>query len=196
MRYTPRMIVHPQSMPVPAVIGLVNGWGTQPRLQAQEQDHPFPPSATVQELLDLPGLPEFATSERQLRRLADALYPVFAADSAAARASLVNDLLERCRVRPAVAAAGGRVEEVWVVTHDRDALLAAASVCLRGLLAGHGPDRLGTCAGVRCADAYVDASPGGHRRYCSITCQNRNRVAAFRRRRAAAKSVDPQSRQA
>ena len=36
----------------------------------------------------------------------------------------------------------------------------------------------------RCADAYVDASPGAHRRYCSVTCQNRERVAAFRRRRS------------
>jgi predicted RNA-binding Zn ribbon-like protein len=92
-----------------------------------------------------------------------------------------------------VASANARVDEVWVVGNDRDALLAAASVCLRELLVEQGADRLGTCAGVRCADAYVDASPGGHRRYCSITCQNRNRVAAFRRRRAAAKSVDRES---
>jgi predicted RNA-binding Zn ribbon-like protein len=42
---------------------------------------------------------------------------------------------------------------------------------------------LGTCAGTRCADAYADLSPTGHKRFCSLNCQNRNRVAAFRAKR-------------
>ncbi|WP_374119541.1 CGNR zinc finger domain-containing protein [Streptomyces sp. RKAG290] len=47
---------------------------------------------------------------------------------------------------------------------------------------------MGTCAGERCVDVYIDQSPGGRRRFCSVTCQNRTRVAAFRSRRAAASS--------
>ena len=35
----------------------------------------------------------------------------------------------------------------------------------------------------QCADVYVDASPTHDRRYCSVTCQNRARVAAYRARR-------------
>jgi len=32
-------------------------------------------------------------------------------------------------------------------------------------------------------NSYIDASPGGQRRFCSVTCQNRARVAAWRQRR-------------
>ncbi|MFI7320176.1 CGNR zinc finger domain-containing protein [Streptomyces venezuelae] len=46
--------------------------------------------------------------------------------------------------------------------------------------------RIGTCTGGHCADVYVDQSPGGRRRFCSVTYQNRARVAAFRSRWAAA----------
>ena len=67
----------------------------------------------------------------------------------------------------------------------RDALLAAAAVTLHTQLVEHDPERLGTCASTRCGDVFVDASPGAHRRFCSVTCQNRERVAAFRRRRKA-----------
>ena len=50
-------------------------------------------------------------------------------------------------------------------------------------MSGPGLRRLGTCAGTRCADAYADLSPAGHKRFCSLNGQNRNRVAAFRAKR-------------
>ena len=65
----------------------------------------------------------------------------------------------------------------------RQALLAAAALTLRHQLAHHDPDRLGVCSGQRCADAYIDASPRQSRRFCSVTCQNRARVAAWRQRK-------------
>jgi predicted RNA-binding Zn ribbon-like protein len=55
---------------------------------------------------------------------------------------------------------------------------------VRAQLAEHDPQRLGTCAARGCGDAFVDTSPGAHRRFCSVTCQSRERVAAFRRRKA------------
>src|ERR1700684_3913036 len=64
----------------------------------------------------------------------------------------------------------------------RDALLAAAALTVRDQLAGHDPDRVGVCSGRRCADAFIDASPAGQRRFCSVTCQNRARIAAWRHR--------------
>jgi len=42
---------------------------------------------------------------------------------------------------------------------------------------------MGVCSGHRCADAYIDTSPAGRRRFCSVTCQSRARVAAWRRQR-------------
>jgi predicted RNA-binding Zn ribbon-like protein len=69
------------------------------------------------------------------------------------------------------------------VDEPRDALLAAAALTLRHQLAQHDPDRIGVCTGRNCADAYIDASPAGQRRFCSVTCQNRARVAAWRQRR-------------
>ena len=178
-------------MPMALLVDLVNGWGTAPRAAADGRE--APPPAWLAERYGVPVAlergadrlqPVFAADPTALARVADRLYPVFAADGAGEQAALVSDLLARTGVRPALGAAGGRVTAAWLVPRERDALLAAAAVGLRAQLAEHGPDRLGTCADVRCGDAYVDASPGGHRRFCSVTCQNRARVAAFRRRRA------------
>jgi hypothetical protein len=180
------MVVLSQRMSVDALVALVNGWGAEPRRLAGEQALPYPSPRPVLEALELP---ESSTDERRLRGLADAVYPVFAAAATIDRVRLVDDLLARSQVRPAVESDGEQVRGTWVVARARDALWAAAAVSLREQLVGSGPDRLGICAGDRCGDAYVDTSPGGHRRFCSITCQNRNRVAAFRRRQAASKSV-------
>jgi predicted RNA-binding Zn ribbon-like protein len=45
-------------------------------------------------------------------------------------------------------------------------------------------DRVGRCEAEDCARAYLDTSKNGSRRFCSITCQNRVKAAAYRRRRA------------
>lgn len=98
-------------------------------------------------------------------------------------------LLAETGVRPALGVDAGRLYSGWLVAEDRNAVLASAAVALREYLAHHDARRLGMCADHRCADVYVDTSPGGRRRFCSVTCQNRTRVAAFRNRRAAEDSV-------
>jgi len=108
---------------------------------------------------------------------------IFTAAGAAERARLVTDLMTSSRISPALGVAGGRIRPEWLVPRARDAVLAAATVTLHTQLVEHDPERLGTCASARCGDVFVDASPGAHRRFCSVTCQNRERVAAFRRRR-------------
>jgi predicted RNA-binding Zn ribbon-like protein len=177
------MLIDPEVMPAAVLVDLVNDWGSAPRREAQEESLPFPSPASIAERVAI-ELPDALVSERRLRRLADALYPVFATEDPQARAALVTDLMSHLRVRPAVVAVGNRMDEAWEV-RAADVLAAAAVLTLRAQLIARGPDRLGTCAGVRCGDVFVDSSPAGHRRYCSITCQNRNRVAAFRRRLAA-----------
>jgi predicted RNA-binding Zn ribbon-like protein len=156
------MRVPVEPMPLPALVDLVNGWGTQPRSEAHEEH--LPPAA------------------RALVGLADAIHAVFVAESPTERAALVNGLLDRSGVRPALQATTAGLHEGWTA-EKRQASLAAAAVALRTQLSEHPDSRLGTCAGHRCGDIYVDASPNGQRRFCSLTCQNRARVAAFRARR-------------
>ena len=161
-------------MPMPTLVELVNGWGTVPRAKAADRDRP-----------PVAAFAGGGFTDAVLERVADRLYPVFAAGGAAERARLVSDLLTSCGVQPGLGVAGDdRIRAEWLVPRKRDALLAAAAVALHGQLVEHEPERLGTCASVRCGDAFADASPGAHRRFCSVTCQNRERVAAFRRRRA------------
>lgn len=46
-------------------------------------------------------------------------------------------------------------------------------------------ERLGLCNAPVCDRVYIDISRNGTRRFCSITCQNRVKTAAFRARKAA-----------
>ncbi|MGV9349305.1 CGNR zinc finger domain-containing protein [Streptomyces spiralis] len=176
------MSVTVQAMPVAALVWLINEWGTVPRAAAGEQDQPFPqiegpdfgiPKEFVRELHD-----------DSLQRIADRLHPIFAASTPVECAELVTKLLTVTRVRPVVDVVDERVGAAWVVDAPQHALAAAAGLALREHLAEHGFARLGVCVGRNCADVYIDASPTRDRRYCSVTCQNRARVAAFRSRRS------------
>ena len=75
--------------------------------------------------------------------------------------------------------------------HPVDAALVPmwTAICAEGIArmigAGHG-DRLGTCEATDCGRVFVDLSKNASRRFCSTTCQNRVKAAAFRRRRATA----------
>jgi predicted RNA-binding Zn ribbon-like protein len=174
------MATEVQAMPMPMLVDLVNGWGTVPRAKAGDRDRP-----PIAGFAERPGPAAAGLTDAALERVADRLYPVFAAGGAAERAGLVTDLLTSCGVQPALGVAGDRIRAGWLVPRRRDAILAAAAVALHGQLVEHEPERLGTCASTSCGDAFADASPGAHRRFCSVTCQNRERVAAFRRRRQA-----------
>jgi len=160
-------------MPVDAVVELVNGWGSVPRARAAGRPCPSDGPASTAALVTL----------------ADRLYPVFAARTATERARLVSVLMTECDLRPALRADGDHVRSAWLVPRKRDALPAAAAVALHAQLAAHDHDRLGVCASSDCGDVYVDVSPRAHRRYCSVTCQNRERVAAFRRRSASSQRL-------
>jgi predicted RNA-binding Zn ribbon-like protein len=154
------VIVEP--MDLTRVVALVNGWATMPRQIDPTNERSVPEPA--------PGV-------------ADALFGVFAAADDARRAELVTELLAETGVRPVLRTVDGRSHPSWTVDEPGRAELASAALALRAQLAAH-PGRIGVCADDKCADVYVDASPGGHRRFCSLTCQNRSRTAAFRRRRA------------
>ena len=169
-------------MATDVLVWLVNEWGSVPHAAAGEDQAPYPDANLAQALLagsGVPGCPPELLTDPALTRFADRLHPVFAAPDSAQRVTLVDALLAATGVRPALAPAA----ETWRVDDPRRALAAAAGLTLRHLLGQPGPDRAGVCSGRDCADAYLDASPAGRRRYCSVTCQNRARVAAWRRRR-------------
>ena len=125
--------------------------------------------------------------EEVLVNAADALYRVFAADDAATCARRLTRILSASGARPTLETAGadGTLRAAWVVGSADRGLVAAGAIALRQHLAEQGFARIGVCTGGRCVDVYIDHSPGGRRRFCSVTCQNRARVAAFRERRAA-----------
>ena len=124
-------------------------------------------------------------TEERLAEVADRIHPVFqAAAQPSDRARLITEILAETGVRPALHVAGADCPHpTWLVEQSRMVVLASAAVALRDYLGRHGMGRIGVCAGKRCADVYIDASPTGRRRFCSVTCQNRTRVAAFRRRK-------------
>ncbi len=146
-------------MPLGELVQLVNEWGTLPRRMDGHE-----PAA-----------------DQELSSLADDLHPIFAAPDDATRATLITALLDRTAVKPTLTTQDGALTEAWTVNDPSQARRAAAALALRHHLSEH-PDRIGVCADHQCADVYVDSSPAGRRRFCCITCQNRARAAAFRRR--------------
>jgi hypothetical protein len=158
-----------EPMPPDLLVWLVNEWAAVPRAAAGEDGTPYPDPAPLGPagVGDLPGS-------------AGRLHAVFAAPHLTERVRLLATLLADTGVRPDLTLAGDHPRESWHVDDPRDALLAAAALTLRHQLAHHDPDRIGVCTGRNCADAYIDASPAGQRRFCSVTCQNRARVAAWR----------------
>jgi CGNR zinc finger len=167
------------------VVDLVNGWGTIPRHTAREADQPYPGFAQVEAAHGLePGRFGAGLEDGDLVGAADALYPAFSASNDQVLAAHLNSLLEGTTPSPRLSFVDGRLTDGWAVHAGRAALVAACALALRDLLTEQGNGRrLGVCSDDRCADAYVDASPAGHKRFCDVTCQNRARVNAFRRAR-------------
>ena len=120
--------------------------------------------------------------------LAGRLRAVFGAlgrDDVAAAAATLNDLLAAHPASPHLACEDGR----WRLHHhDADAALVpmwtaiTAEAMARVIGAGE-EQRLGVCTADSCDRVFVDASRNGSRRFCSTTCQNRVKAAAFRQRR-------------
>jgi predicted RNA-binding Zn ribbon-like protein len=107
---------------------------------------------------------------------------VGAIDNAAAQ---VNALLVRTGARPALERHDGQSWHLHFHAADDSLSNGWAAGCATGLavvLGGPWPDRLGVCTAPRCDRVYVDISRNGTRRYCSTSCQNRVKTAAFRAR--------------
>jgi predicted RNA-binding Zn ribbon-like protein len=102
-------------------------------------------------------------------------------------AELVNAMLVRTGARPELERHDGEPWHLHFHAADRSLVNGWAAGCATGLavvLGGELYDRLGVCTAPRCDRVYVDTSRNGTRRFCSTSCQNRVKTAAFRARGA------------
>jgi predicted RNA-binding Zn ribbon-like protein len=80
---------------------------------------------------------------------------------------------------------------VWRLHHhpvDTELIAMWTAICAEAIarLIGTGhADRLGICDADDCLGVFLDQSKNASRRFCTTTCQNRTKAAAFRSRRAA-----------
>lgn len=138
-----------------------------------------PPSAAQLRQGDVSG---FVALAAQLREIFDDL-DRGDVDAAARR---LNRLLAAQPAHPHLAKEGGR----WRLRHHpADAALVPmmTAICAEGMarMVGAGEEaRLGTCESDGCDRVFLDGSKNASRRFCSTTCQNRVKAAAFRRRQA------------
>ena len=104
--------------------------------------------------------------------------------------AILNALLAETGAVPQVVAHDGRGPHVHVSRPTAplaDRIAAHLAMGLAELVVAGESRRLRSCASPACRDVYVDLSRNRSRRYCdSRTCGNRQHVAAYRARRAAA----------
>ena len=146
-----------------------------------------PPSVTA---LTQTHVPAFLALAQQLR---DVFADLQRRDLDAA-ATTLNTLLAAHPAHPHLAKERG----AWRLHHHpHDAPLVPmwTAICAAGLaemISDGEARRLGTCDRADCGRVYVDVSKNASRRFCSLTCQNRVKVATFReragKRRSARKS--------
>jgi hypothetical protein len=108
-----------------------------------------------------------------------------AADGAAVR---VNRLLDRAQTPPRLSNHDGTAWHLHITADEApwaDWLAASAGLGLARMLAEDGVARLGRCAAPSCRRVFAGGPRNHPRRYCSPSCANRARVAAFRARRRA-----------
>jgi predicted RNA-binding Zn ribbon-like protein len=136
-----------------------------------------PPSVAA---LTQTHVPAFLALARQLR---DVFADLQQRDLDAAAAAL-NELLAAHPAHPHLAKERG----AWRLhhhPHDAPLVQMWTAICAAGLaeMIGDGEaQRLGTCERTDCGRVYVDVSKNASRRFCSLTCQNRVKVATFRER--------------
>jgi predicted RNA-binding Zn ribbon-like protein len=132
-----------------------------------------------------------AASARDLAQIAGWLRSVFEAvergdlDDAAIT---VNALLAETGAHPQLDRHDGEPWHLHFHGHTDSLTQGWAAGCASGLalvLGTDSYDRLGICTAPRCDRVYVDTSRNGARRFCSVSCQNRVKAAAFRARQAA-----------
>jgi predicted RNA-binding Zn ribbon-like protein len=130
--------------------------------------------------------PVTAAEAAEFGRVALSLRAVFEAAAAGdtdRAAQLVNDMLAQTGARPWLERHDGEPWHLHFHGSDASPVTGWAAGCATGLAVVLGSSldsRLGVCIAPRCDRVYVDTSRNGTRRFCSTSCQNRVKAAAFR----------------
>jgi predicted RNA-binding Zn ribbon-like protein len=127
-----------------------------------------------------------AAEAAEFERVAQSLRAVFdanAAGDADLAARSVNEMLAGTGARPMLDKHDGEPWHLHFHGRDDSVVTGWAAGCATGLAVVLGSElhgRLGVCTAQRCDRVFVDTSRNGTRRFCSTTCQNRVKAAAFR----------------
>ena len=153
--------------------------------------------AAVIDVLRAHGEPEpveiSPASLELLRQAALELREVFTAEDATAAATVINSLLAGRAHPPRLTNHDGTSGWHLHVDSSDDApwgetILTSSCLALAVLLAERQAPPAGICASPSCARPFVNVGRGAARRYCSAACGTRERVAAYRQARHAARS--------
>jgi predicted RNA-binding Zn ribbon-like protein len=140
---------------------------------------------------DVPGFVDLARSLRRIFQHLDR----GGLDEAA---EMLNEMLAAHPAHPHLAKERGH----WRLHHhpsDAELVPEWTSICAENVArlvgAGHA-SRFGICSAIDCKRVYIDLSKNRSRRFCSTTCQNRVKAAAFRQRHSTRRSEEagPESR--
>ncbi|MDF6040766.1 CGNR zinc finger domain-containing protein [Streptomyces sp. JH14] len=143
----------------------------------------LPPGSTDPADIEEDQAAYLAHSARQMRAVFEAVDEGLIDDAASA----LNALLSSTGARPQLDRVDG---EPWQLHfHGANDSLAVgwSAGCATALALAIGSDhagRLGVCQAAQCDRVYVDSSRNAARQFCSTTCQNRVKAAAFRARQA------------
>ena len=113
------------------------------------------------------------------------IFTATSADDLDSAAKRVNELLAWTGARPELERHDGSHWHLHFHSADRSLPGGWAAGCAAGLatvVGGPMHNRLGVCTAPHCDRVYVDVSRNGTRRFCSTSCQNRVKTAAFRAR--------------
>ncbi|TQN30248.1 putative stress-induced transcription regulator [Haloactinospora alba] len=159
---------------------------------------PYPGEATAEEVgaclaaggSQFPRHTPQTTELETLRTHAARLYTVFSAVEAAdmdEACATVNQVMADTGARPTLVRYDDRPWHLHFHAPDAGwatAWAAGMATSLSFVLGSPSAQRLGICSATQCDRVFVDTSRNGTRRFCSTTCQNRTKTAAFRARRA------------
>jgi predicted RNA-binding Zn ribbon-like protein len=165
--------------------------------EGEDRSRPYRPPLGAERARQLDALLRSAGSRGEVTEaeadefasVASGLRPAFAAvaagdvDGAARR---INAMLADTGAHPSLERHDGEPWHLHFHAADEGSRVRGwAAGCATGLafvLGGELYDRLGVCTAPRCDRVYVDTSRNGSKRFCSTSCQNRVKAAAFRER--------------
>jgi len=166
------------------ILAVLLPWPGQQRSPASVSE----PAAVI-EVLRAHGEPEpieiSAAELGSLRQAALELREVFTAGDAAGAAAQINRLLDRHAQPPRLTTHDGASGWHLHVDGSDDApwgqwFLTSSALALAVLLAERQAPPGGLCASPSCGRPFVNVGRGTGRRYCSVACGTRERVAAHR----------------